>query len=171
MLEAYEQAIAGGPRYDVDYRVRLPDGVVRYVHSEADVTRDADGRPLRMFGLRRVADEQAALLRVATLVAQGVAPERLLAAVAEQAGKVLTSAEMSIIGRYTADHAIEFVGGWGRTSEPGWVGQRASLGGLNISTLVYETAERDRRRAVRFDEHRQDAPAPHLRQARRSRSR
>ena len=50
MLEAYEQAIAGGPRYDVDYRVLLPDGVVRYVHSEADVTWDADGRPLRMFG-------------------------------------------------------------------------------------------------------------------------
>jgi PAS domain S-box-containing protein len=289
MLEAYEQAIAGGPRYDVDYRVRLPDGVVRYVHSEADVIRDADGRPLRMFGtmqdvterkeltreqevlrrvatlvaratspeeilarvteeagrllgvdltalvrshrdadtetviagwsasgafdglgrttpvgqlaqsfglraavgvpiaveaeirgvmyaasttgrplrpdteerlgrftdllatayanagareeLRRVADEQAALRRVATLVARGVAPERLLAAVAEEAGKALTSAEMSIIGRYTADHAIEFVGGWGRTGEPAWVGQRASLGGHNVSTLVYETAQ------------------------------
>ena len=90
--------------------------------------------------LRRVADEQAALRRVATLVARGVAPERLLAAVAEQAGKVLTSAEMSIIGRYTADHAIEFVGGWGRTSKPAWVGQRATLGGHNVSTLVYETA-------------------------------
>ncbi|MBV8221191.1 MAG: PAS domain-containing protein, partial [Solirubrobacterales bacterium] len=50
MLEAYERAIAGGPRYDVDYRVLLPDGRIRYVHSEADVTWDADGRPLRMFG-------------------------------------------------------------------------------------------------------------------------
>ena len=50
MLEAYEHAVAGGPRYDVDYRVLLPGGVVRYVHSEADVIRDVDGRPVRMFG-------------------------------------------------------------------------------------------------------------------------
>ena len=108
MLEAYEQAIAGGPRYDVDYRVLLPDGVVRYVHSEADVTWDADGRPLRMFGTmqditegKELIREQEALRRVATLVAQGVAPEQLLAAVAEEAGKVLPFTEMSIIGRYT----------------------------------------------------------------------
>ena len=313
MLEAYESAIAGGPRYDVDYRVRLPDGVVRYVHSEADVTRDADGRPLRMFGtmqditdrkeltreqealrrvatlvaratspeeilasvtaeagrllgvdltalvrsdadadaetviagwsasgpfdglgrttrfgelaqslgiraavgvpiavegeirgtmyaasttgrplrpdteerlarftdllatayanagareqLRRVADEQAALRRVATLVARGVDPERLLAAVAEEAGRVLTSAEMSIIGRYTADHAIEFVGGWGRTGDPVWVGQTASLGGDNVSTLVYETAE-----PARVD-HLDDEAAPVTAIARGSRAR
>ena len=51
MLEAYERAVAGGPRYDVDYRVLHPDGEIRYVHSEADVTWDADGRPLRMFGV------------------------------------------------------------------------------------------------------------------------
>jgi PAS domain S-box-containing protein len=146
MLEAYEQAIAGGPRYDVDYRVLLPDGVVRYVHSEADVTSDADGRPLRMFGTMQditerteLIHEQEALRRVATLVARGVAPERLLAAVAEEAGKVLPSTEMSIIGRYTTDHAIEFVGGWGPTGEPAWVGQGATLGGHNVSTLVYET--------------------------------
>ena len=147
MLEAYEQAIAGGPRYDVDYRVLLPDGVVRYVHSEADVTWDADGRPLRMFGTMQditerteLIREQEALRRVATLVAQGVAPDQLLAAVAEEAGKVLPSTEMSIIGRYRTDHAIEFIGGWGRSGNPAWVGQRATLGGHNVSTLVYETA-------------------------------
>jgi PAS domain S-box-containing protein len=148
MLEAYEQAVAGGPRYDVDYRVLLPDGVVRYVHSEADVIWDADGRPLRMFGTMQdvterteLTREQEALRRVATLIARGVAPEQLLAAVAEEAGRVLASAEMSIIGRYTADRKIEFVGGWAPTGEPAWVGERATLGGHNVSTLVYETAE------------------------------
>ena len=148
MLEAYEYAVAGGPRYDVDYRVLLPGGVVRYVHSEADVIRDVDGRPVRMFGtMQDVTDrteltrEQEALRRVAMLVARGVAAEQLLAVVAEEAGKVLSSAEMAIIGRYTADGEIEFVGGWGRTGDPAWVGERATLGGHNVSTLVYETAE------------------------------
>ena len=148
MLDAYEQAVAGGRRYDVDYRVLLPGGVVRYVHSEADVIRDVDGRPLRMFGtMQDVTDrteltrEQEALRRVATLVARGVDPDQMLAAVAEEAGKVLPSAEMSIIGRYTADRRIEFVGGWSRAGKPVWVGERATLGGHNVSTLVHETAE------------------------------
>jgi len=172
MLGAYEQAIAGGPRYEVDYRVLLPDGVVRYVHSEADVTWGADGRPLRMFGTMQditarteLTREQEALRRVATLVARSVAPQQLLAAVAEEAGKVLPSAEMSIIGRYTAEHAIEFVGGWGRRGEPAWVGQSATLGGHNVSTLVYET--REPARVDRLE----DEPAPVTAIARDSRAR
>ena len=148
MLEAYERAVAGARRYDVDYRVLLPDGVVRYVHSEADVIRDADGRPLRMFGTMQditerieVTREKEALRRVATLVARGEPAERVLTAVADEAGKVLPSAEMAIIGRYTTDHAIEYVGGWDRTGEPTGIGQTVSLGGHNVSTLVHETGE------------------------------
>jgi PAS domain S-box-containing protein len=41
----------GGPRYDVEYRVVRPDGTVRVVHSEGDVTSDDSGRPLRKFGV------------------------------------------------------------------------------------------------------------------------
>ena len=41
----------GGPRYDVEYRVVRPDGTVRVVHSQGDVTRDEPGRPLRQFGV------------------------------------------------------------------------------------------------------------------------
>jgi PAS domain S-box-containing protein len=48
---ASEVALAGGPRYDVEYRVVRPDGTVRMVHSEGDVTRDDAGRPLRQFGV------------------------------------------------------------------------------------------------------------------------
>ncbi len=51
MLEAYERAITGGPRYDIDYRVLHAGGEIRYVHSEADITWNADGQPLRMFGV------------------------------------------------------------------------------------------------------------------------
>jgi PAS domain S-box-containing protein len=43
-------ALAGGPRYDVEYRVVHRTGEVRVVHSQGDVIRDASGRPCRMFG-------------------------------------------------------------------------------------------------------------------------
>jgi PAS domain S-box-containing protein len=41
----------GGPRYDVEYRVLRPDGALRVVHSQGDVTWDGSGRPLRKFGV------------------------------------------------------------------------------------------------------------------------
>jgi PAS domain S-box-containing protein len=43
--------LPGGPRYDVEYRVVRPDGGVRTVHSQGDVTWDRSGRPLRQFGV------------------------------------------------------------------------------------------------------------------------
>ena len=48
--QAVAEALRGGPRYDVDYRVVRPDGAVRVVHSKGDVTRDKSGRPCRIFG-------------------------------------------------------------------------------------------------------------------------
>src|SRR6202521_3254643 len=44
-------ALSGGPRYDVEYRVIRPDGTVRVVHSQGDVTWDESGRPVRQFGV------------------------------------------------------------------------------------------------------------------------
>src|SRR5919201_522634 len=38
VAEAAEAAMRGGPRYDVEYRVVRPDGAVRIVHSQGDVT-------------------------------------------------------------------------------------------------------------------------------------
>jgi PAS domain S-box-containing protein len=42
-------AVNGGPRYDTEYRVVQPDGVVRFVHSQGDVRWDS-GRAVSMFG-------------------------------------------------------------------------------------------------------------------------
>jgi PAS domain S-box-containing protein len=50
MVKAVEEALQGGQRYDVEYRVVRPDGEVRLVHSQGDVMRDESGRPRRMFG-------------------------------------------------------------------------------------------------------------------------
>jgi PAS domain S-box-containing protein len=51
MVGATVAAEHGGPRYDVEYRVARPDGEVRIVHSQGDVTRDETGRPQRIFGI------------------------------------------------------------------------------------------------------------------------
>jgi len=48
--DALAQALRGGARYDVEYRVIHPDGQVRVVHSQGDVTRGESGVPRRIFG-------------------------------------------------------------------------------------------------------------------------
>jgi GAF domain-containing protein len=89
--------------------------------------------------------EQAALQRVVTLVASGVPPEEVYAAVTDEAGRLL-SVEYAGLGRYEPDGAITFVAGWGRTGHHIAVGGRRSLGGINVATLVFETS-----RAARLD--------------------
>ena len=48
--QALAEALGGGARYDLEYRVLRPTGEVRIVHSNGDVKRDASGRPYKMFG-------------------------------------------------------------------------------------------------------------------------
>jgi len=43
-------AIRGEREYDIDVRVLPPDGIVRWVNTAADVTRDADGHALKLVG-------------------------------------------------------------------------------------------------------------------------
>jgi PAS domain S-box-containing protein len=50
VVEAVAEALRGGRRYDVEYRVVRPNGEVRLVHSQGDVIRDEAGRARRMFG-------------------------------------------------------------------------------------------------------------------------
>ncbi|MGZ8972617.1 PAS domain S-box protein [Methylomagnum sp.] len=44
-------AMRGGVRYDVEYRLVQPGGEVLFVHSVGDTTRDESGRLLRLFGM------------------------------------------------------------------------------------------------------------------------
>jgi signal transduction histidine kinase len=88
---------------------------------------------------RVLAEEQAALRRVATLVARGVPPEEVFAAVTAEVGRVL-SAGYAHLGRYDADGMLTSVAAWG-TGVAGFpVGSRWSLGGKNVATLVSQTA-------------------------------
>lgn len=49
--QATTDALGDGPPYNVDYRIVLPDGEVRFIHSEASVRRDESGRPRYMLGM------------------------------------------------------------------------------------------------------------------------
>ena len=49
-VQGTADAVRGGTRYEAEYRVVRPDGEVRIVHSQGDVTKDEWGRPSRMFG-------------------------------------------------------------------------------------------------------------------------
>ncbi|MCU1615060.1 MAG: histidine kinase [Frankiales bacterium] len=90
--------------------------------------------------LRRFAQEQAALRRVALLVARSAPAEQVFSAVAEEIGRVI-SVDLTGISRYDPDGTAAAVGGWTRTSDGASfpVGTRVRLGGRNVVTLVFET--------------------------------
>ena len=47
---ASRAAVASGVPYDIEHRVVRPDGTIRWVHEQANILRDAQGRPRRMIG-------------------------------------------------------------------------------------------------------------------------
>jgi PAS domain S-box-containing protein len=89
----------------------------------------------------RLAEEQAALRAVATLVARGTPSEEVFAAVTEEIGRILP-VDYVYLGRYEADRTIRFLNAWGRNG-PNLLagGQRTPLGGNNLSTRVFETED------------------------------
>ena len=79
-----------------------------------DAARLAGGRLTR---LRRLADEQGALLRVATLVAEGAPSAAIISSVAKEMGCLL-GADYVIINRYEPDRTSTLVGQWRRAGVP-----------------------------------------------------
>jgi signal transduction histidine kinase/uncharacterized protein YoaH (UPF0181 family) len=99
--------------------------------------------------LRGYADEQAALRRVATLVARGAPPEEVFAAVAAETGRLLGT-DLTAVGRYKPGDMVTLLGGWTSTGAavPLMVGTSVSLGGHNMATLVFRTGQ-----PVRIDDY------------------
>jgi signal transduction histidine kinase len=95
------------------------------------------GLPVRA-GNDRIAEEQAALRRVATLVAGAAAQEEVFAAVTEEAGRLL-GAHHATMSRYDPDGTASVVASWSATGAAFPVGSRLSLGGRNAHTLVFQT--------------------------------
>jgi signal transduction histidine kinase len=99
--------------------------------------------------LRGFADEQAALRRVATLVARGTPPGEVFAAVAAEAGRLL-GADFTFLSRYGAARAATITGAWARTGTAGVLsaGSRWGIGGRNLHTIVFRTG-----RPARMDDY------------------
>jgi signal transduction histidine kinase len=107
---------------------------------------------------RRIADEQAALRRVATLVARAAPPDEVFAAVTAEAGRLL-SVEFTFLSRYDPDDEATAVlhGTWTSTGAPSPtpVGERMKIDGRNVTALVFQTG-----RPARIDRYNEDAGEP-----------
>jgi signal transduction histidine kinase len=86
--------------------------------------------------LHRLAEEQAALRRVATLVAEGAAPSEVFAAVSEEVAHLIP-ANGSALGRYEPDGTVTALGGWAVGGYP-VVGTTYPLEGT-VSERILET--------------------------------
>ena len=96
--------------------------------------------------LRRLADEQASLRRVATLIAQAVSPAEVFETVTREVG-LLSGADLARMERYEPDGTVTGVAAWSRDEEPELaVGTRFALEGVSIAARVRDTG-----RPVRVD--------------------
>jgi signal transduction histidine kinase len=104
--------------------------------------------------LRVLAEEQAALRRVATLVARGTRPDEVFAAVVDEVGQLLP-VDLASICRYDSDGTLTWVAAWGRAREHFPVGSRRMLGEKNLGTIVLETG-----RSARIDNYADSSSGP-----------
>ena len=81
---------------------------------------------------------QAALRRVATLVAQAAPPAEVLTAVTGEAGRLL-HADYATMNRYDPDGTITVVAAWSSAGAAFPVGATARLGGRNMQAMVFQT--------------------------------
>jgi signal transduction histidine kinase len=104
--------------------------------------------------LARLAEEQTALRRVATLVARGTRHDELFAVVTEEIGRSLP-AEYAHLGRYEPDGTLVVIGAWDDgAGEHIAVGSRGTVAGKKLVTSVFETG-----RSARMDDY-ADASGP-----------
>ena len=102
--------------------------------------------------VRGFAEEQAALRRVAILVAGGAAPEEVFAAVTAEAGRLLGIE--TIVHRYDVGDEATVVAHWAATESTALipVGSRVPLGGRNVTTRVLESSRQPWRAGDRASE-------------------
>src|SRR4029077_9784508 len=86
-----------------------------------------------------LADEQAALRRVATLVAGGAQPSEVFAAVVKELGQLL-GVDSTHLARYEPDGMVTSVGSWSPHGTNAPVGSRVPLDKTTVTGVVHESA-------------------------------
>jgi signal transduction histidine kinase/PAS domain-containing protein len=110
---------------------------LRKAHQMVEASRDE---------LHQLVEEQAALRRVATLVAQTVSPSEVFESVTREVG-LLCGADLARMERYEPDGTVTGIAGWSRRGDrkPA-IGTRLAPEGLSVAALARQT-----RRPVRVD--------------------
>jgi signal transduction histidine kinase len=87
-----------------------------------------------------ISEEQAALRRVATLVAREVPTSELFEAVCAEVGPLMAAATAYLL-RWERDGTATVVAAWHRDTAGLPIGTRYALGGVNIARRVYESGQ------------------------------
>jgi signal transduction histidine kinase len=113
----------------------LPEGTEWRLTSFTELVASAIANTEARLELTRLADEQSALRRVATLVAYGLPQEDTFAAVAEEVGRLLR-AQVVHLNRLDGEDVITTVAAWSEDGDHIPVGTRLSLEGESATALV-----------------------------------
>jgi GAF domain-containing protein len=125
--------IAVGSRYEQD---AVPTDTETRLAAFAELVATALSRAFAHEGLSRLATEQAALRRVATLVARAASPAEVFAAVSDEVAGLLALPRIEMV-RYGADGTVTVIGAAGDHPFP--VGSRWVIDGPSVMAKVLET--------------------------------
>lgn len=143
----HAQLVAGVDVPRTESRWVRSDGAVRQIEWSARAVVEqgliyAVGRDVT--DSRRAADEQAALRRVATLVAKGVAPAEIFEAVTGEVGR-LCDADLARMERFEPDGAVTAIAAWARDGTAQLAtGTRFVLDGESIAARVRDSGRPSR---------------------------
>src|SRR5262249_58296375 len=116
-------------------REPLPDAAEARLTDFAELVAIAITNTQSREGLRRLADQQTSLRRVATLAAEGATSDELFAAVAEEAARILDVLSVSVV-RFEPDTTSVVVGSFNDQSFE--VGSRWPLEAGSLNAIVLE---------------------------------
>jgi PAS domain S-box-containing protein len=137
------QGLDGGEElHQFENRYICCDGSVRWLQWN---TRPAPSVGLIAAAARDITDsvrrrEQAALRRVATVVAHGAAPGEVFTAVAAEIADLL-KADLTLIGRYEIDATISYLAAGGPMQTSSRLGDRLKLGGDNLASKILRSGQ------------------------------
>ena len=119
-------------------RVPLPEGVEDELAEFAELVAAAIATTAGRDAITRLGDEQAALRRVATLVARDAAPGEVFSAVAREVG-LLAGADMAHVARFEQEGVLHLAATWSRTGDTIPLGPVTTLEGKSVSASVMRT--------------------------------
>ena len=120
-------------------RVPLPPGAEARLSQFTELVATAISNSQAREDLQRLADEQAALRRLATLVAEGAQSQLIFDAVCEETGRVFAATTVNLV-HFTADGFHIAMSGWSVRGVHVPTGTTLPLDGQTIDTIVRDTA-------------------------------